>query len=261
MVHRRLISITAMVSVLTAAGCRRDEPEPARNAPARVPTRATPAPAIPLPQPRLEREQLILAALRAVSAAALGQDDSDAQRKLNGREFELRLRFGCPGASGTKSRSWSYDERQGALRAHFEADLSAENVPSSDLLLKGYEGVVGFTIERPLLLSPGCPTPPFAAAGATEPTIAVAQLLTSQDSRVQRPEKSYHLTKVIEESEKPTQGLDLIVEGRFHELSDGRVIHCAANDGPPACILAAKLDRVAIENPVSGTILGEWSQW
>ena len=149
--------------MLAAAGCRADEPEPARNAAADAPTRPAPAPAIPLPKPKLDREQLILAALRAMSAAALGKDDSDAQGKLKGREFELRLRFGCPGTSGTGSRTWSYDEKQGALRARFDADLSAGNVPSSDLLLKGYEGVVGFTIERPMLLSPGCPTPAFAA--------------------------------------------------------------------------------------------------
>lgn len=259
MVHRRFILLAAMVPVLTAAGCGRKAPEPAQNRPAAAPS--MPAPAIPLSEPKFEREQLILAALRAMSATALGKDDSAAQKELKGREFELRLRFGCPGAVGSKSRSWSYDEKNHTLRAHFDADLSADEVPSSDLLLKGYEGVVGFTIARPLLLSSGCPTPQFAMASATEPTIAVAQLFTSQESRVQRPEKSYDITKVIEESEKPTEGLDLVVEGRFHELSDGRIIHCAATDGPPACILSAKLDRVAIEEPVSGSVLGEWSQW
>jgi hypothetical protein len=261
MVHRRFILLAAMVSVLAAAGCGRNEPAVTQNRPAPAPAKPKPQPAIPLPEPKLEREQLIFTALRAMSAVALGRDDSAAQKQLKGREFELRLRFGCPGVPAAKARSWSYDEKQHALRAHFDADLSAESVPSSDLLLRGYEGVVGFTIARPLLLSPGCPTPEFAAVSATEPTIAVAQLFTSQESRVQRPEKAYDLTKVIADSEKPTQGLDLVISGRFHELSDGRVVHCAANDGPPACILAAKLDRVAIENPVTGTVLGEWSQW
>jgi hypothetical protein len=261
MVHRRLILLTATLSVLAAAGCGRNAPEPAQNRSAAAPAKPKPAPAIPLPEPKFEREQLILTALRAMSAAALGKDDSAAQKQLEGREFALRLRFGCPGAASTKSRSWSYDDKTQTLRAHFDADLSAEKVPSSDLLLKGYEGVVGFTVQRPLLLSAGCPTPQFATVTGAEPTIAVAQLFTSQESRVQRPEKSYDITKVIEDAEKPTQGLDLVVAGRFHEMSDGRIIHCAADDGPPVCIFSAKLDRVAIENPVSGTVLGEWSQW
>ena len=250
-----------MVSVLAAAGCARNAPEAAQNESAASRTAPEPIQPLPLPATKLDREHLILAALHAMSAIALGADDSEAQKDLKGREFELRLRFGCPGTAGAKSRDWSYDDKKHTLRAHFDADLSADNVPSSDLLLKGYEGVVGFTIDRPLLLSAGCPTPQFAAVSKTEPTIVVAQLFTSEESRVQRPESTYDLTKVIDEAERPTQGLDLVVEGRFHELSDGRAIHCAAADGPPACVVSAKLDRVAIENPVSGTVLGEWSQW
>jgi hypothetical protein len=261
MVHRRVISLAATVALLAAAGCDRKTPDQAQNRGAPALSTAKPAASIPLPEPKLEREQLIVAALRAISAAALGTNDAEAQKDLKGREFELRLRFGCPGAAGTPSRSWSYDEKSHALRAHFDADLSATHVAGSDLLLKSYEGVVGFTIERPLLLSAGCPTPQFATNSASEPTIAVAQLFTSDDSRVQRPEKTYEITKVIDQSNKPTQGLDLVVAGRLATLSDGRMIHCAALDGPAACIIGAKFDRVAIENPVNRAVLGEWSQW
>ena len=52
-----------------------------------------------------------------------------------------------------------------------------------------------------------------------------------------------------------------MIGGQLAELSDGRVIHCAPSDGTPACIIGAKFDRVAIENPVSGVVLGQWSQW
>lgn len=228
------------------------------NAAAAKPEAAAP---IPLPQPKLDREHLTFAAIRALSAAALGANDADAQKQLKGREFELRLRFGCPGAAKDPSRNWTYDEADHALRTHFSADLSGQAVPASDLLLKDYEGLAGFTIERPLLLTAGCPAAQFAGMSAGQPTIAVAQLFTSQDSRVQRPETSYDVTKAIEEKEKPRQGLDLVIAGRLSELSDGRVIRCAATDGPPVCIVSAKFDRVAIENPTSGEILGEWSQW
>jgi hypothetical protein len=134
-------------------------------------------------------------------------------------------------------------------------------VPASDLLLKGYEGAIGFLIEKPLLLSAGCPAPQFARQTTVEPTIAVAQMFTGQDSRVQRPLQSYAITKKIDDAQKPTQGLDLVIAGRLSGLSDERPIHCAFAQGPPACIIAAKFDRVSIENPVDGSVLGEWSQW
>lgn len=80
-------------------------------------------------------------------------------------------------------------------------------------------------------------------------------------SRVQRPERSYEITKAVEPEDKPTKGLDLVISGQLSPLADGRVIHCAASDGPPACVIAAKFDRVAIENPANDAVLGEWSQW
>ena len=199
--------------------------------------------------------------MRALSAAALGQNDSDAQKALSGREFEVRLRFGCPGAPADPSRSWSYDEKAQVLRARIGTDLAANGVPASDLLLKGYEGVAGFVVEKPLLLSPGCPAPQVTPVTAGEPTIAVAQLFTKEDSRVQRPERTYEITKKIDPTEKPSQGLDLVLVGRLAQLSDDRPIHCGFANGPPACIIAAKFDRIAIENPADGSVFGEWSQW
>jgi hypothetical protein len=259
MVHRRLVPIVAILGLLTAEGCRREAAPPTQNVAAREEPRA--AAPIPLPQPKLDREQMILGALRAFSATALGQQDADAQKALRGREFELRLRFGCPGVAANPSRKWNYDAKQQVLRAHVGTDLAATGVPASDLLLKSYEGLAGFVIEKPLLLSAGCPAPQLGAIAMSEPTIAIAQLFTSQDSRVQRLEHSYEITKKIEESAKPTQGLDLVLSGRLTQLSDGRVIHCGFAAGPPACIVAAEFDRVTIENPVDGSVLGEWSQW
>ena len=262
MVHRRLMLIAASFVVLSAWSCGRKPAEPQQGnavAPSQQQQPAAPI-ALPEPEPKLQREQLILAVLRAISDDALGRDDAEAQRALKGREFELRLRFGCPGAASS-SRSWSYDDKKGVLRARFDADLDAKSVQASNLLAKGYEGILGFTIERPLLLSAGCPSSEFAAATTSVPTIAVAQLFTADESRVQRPEKSYQITKAVEPAQKPSEGLDVVIGGRLAELSDGRVIHCAPSDGAPACIIGAKFDRVAIENPVSGVVLGQWSQW
>lgn len=259
MVHRRLVLLIAIAAAFAASGCRRYDNNPTNDvaaAPARKPVVPLPA-----PEPKLDRQLLIVDTLQVLTAAALGTNDADAQKELNGREFEIRLRFGCPGLPDDASRGWSYDEDKHVLRASISADLSAPKVPASDLLLQGYEGVAGFTIDRPLLLSTGCPSGEFGAMNESQPVIAVAQLFTSEDSRVQRPEQKYAITKALEPSAKPTQGLDLVIAGRLNGLKDGRVIHCAGAAGPPACIVSAKFDRVAIENPVDGSVLGEWSQW
>jgi hypothetical protein len=248
--------------LLAGASCdRKDQRATEGNSAVAQPSVKPPA-AVPLPAPlaKLDREQLILAAVRSLSASALGTNDAEAQSELKGREFELRLRFGCPGVADS-SRSWSYDEKTGVLRARFVADLQPENVPESQLVLSGHEGIVGFPIEQPLLLSAGCPAPQFATAFRSGPVIAVSQLLTSDDSRVQRPQKTYEITKTVDPAAKPTEGLDLVISGRLAELADRRVIHCGPTDGAAACIIAAKFDRVAIENPVDRVVLGQWSQW
>lgn len=262
MVHRRLVLIASSFVLVATAACRERAPEPDQNAAAPAPAReAKPSAAIPVPKPAIGREQLIIEALHALSAAALGQDDSVAQKRLNGRRFELRLRFGCPGEPASGSRNWSYDADEHVLRVQVRADVDSGSVPASDLLMKGYEGAIGFVIDKPLLLSAGCPSPQFAAQTTVEPTIAVAQMFTGEDSRVQRPQQSYEVTKKIDDAQKPAQGLDLVIAGRLAALTDDRPIHCAFAQGPPACIVAAKFDRVSIENPVDGSLLGEWSQW
>lgn len=259
MVHRRLASMSAILAIFAVSACGRKESEPESDSVATEESNSSAA--IVLPESKLDREELVLAALRALSATALGHDDAKAQEGLKGREFELRMRFGCPGVPASPARGWTYDEKDNVLRAHINADLSAEEVPASDLLLKGYEGVAGFTVDRPLLLTSGCPVAQFAAMPPVEPVIAVAQLFTSEDSRIQRPERSYEITKKVDAIARLTAGLDLVLSGRLAELSDGRTIHCAAADGPPTCLIAVKFDRVAIENPTDGSVLGEWSHW
>ena len=60
--------------------------------------------------------------------------------------------------------------------------------------------------------------------------------------------------------EVPRQGLDLLVSGRLAELADGRAVHCGVHDGAPACLVAGKIDRVAILRAGSDDVLGEWGQ-
>jgi len=245
----------ALVAMFVLPACHREQkakPTEHKEEPA-----AKPAAPAPMRDDSLDREGVILAALQAMTDAAIGHDDAEGQRELRGRKFSVRIRFGCPGAADP-DRSWSYDENKHVLRVKVRSSLTDEGLPKSDLLTKEHQGVVGFALGRPWLLTAGCPVAGFGAVATAEPVIVVAQLFTEADSRVQRPQRDYDLTKQVEPDQQPSDGLDLVVSGRLTELADGRPIHCAAQGGAPACIVSARIDRVAVENPATEELLGEW---
>src|SRR5688572_25835410 len=66
---------------------------------------------LPVPDPSLDREFLLLALHRTASATAIGEDDGRIQHELDGKRFQLRLRFGCPGevAGARSTRNWKLD--------------------------------------------------------------------------------------------------------------------------------------------------------
>lgn len=241
--------------MLALPGCERDR----KPAPAEHKAEVAPKPAAPVPirDDSLDRQGMILAVLHTMTSAALGRDDAAAQRQLRGRKFSVRIRFGCPGIADP-DRSWTYDENKHVLRVKLRSTLTEDSLPKSDLLTKEYQGVVGFALGRPWLLDSGCPVAGFGAVATAEPIIVIAQLFTDADSRVQRPQRDYELTKQMEPDQQPTAGLDLLVSGRLTGLADGRPIHCAAQGGAPACIVSARIDRVAVEDPASKELLGEW---
>jgi hypothetical protein len=243
--HRLL----AAAASLFAFGCTPpDNEQPPQRSP--VPSEVASKPeALPVPQAALDREGVILATLRAATAAALGEDDSAAQAQLKGRRFEVPIRFGCSGNNDQASRGWSYDPAKGVLRVRVRADVNSDGLTDSDLTDRSYEGAVGFTLLRPWMLVDGCPDPRFASM-ADGPAIAITQLFTANDSRAQRPQASYETVAQVTPDELPTKGLTLILSGRLKPLGDGRAIRCAASDGPPACVISSIIDRVTIEDPV-----------
>jgi hypothetical protein len=242
-------------------GCRNPagEQQKSRQSAPAAPTTNAPQPVatVDIDDGNLDRQGVIVAALRATTAAALGEDDRARQAQLKGRQFALRIRFGCAGVTDP-DRTIGYDAKQKVLRVKVQSNLTGDALPQSDLLRQGYEGAVGFTLGRPWLLDAGCPLPGFGSMAEGEPTIVIAQLFTDSDSRVQRPHSTFELTKPLEPKDVPKDGLNLLIAGRLAQLSDGRPIHCAAEQGPPACVVSARIDRVAIEVPSTGDVLGEW---
>lgn len=272
-------ALFAALVLLAACGPATDKGED------RAPTNDAVAQRLPLPiaEPPLDRAALLEAAARAASAAALGRDDRDAQRPLEGDQFELRIRFGCPGAvrpgaaAGPFRIAFEPDSR--TLRLSAAPDLVLDEPWIARLGGQGVEAVEGFWMRRPWLLAPGCtpasPSPPQPAiaskqAAPDEPAIApasghrvgIAQFFTEADARTRRRDsRPYEATATLDEGEQPSaQGYDLVLTGRLRLLADGRIISCrvASADVPPDCVIAAEFDRVRLEHPGTREALAEW---
>jgi hypothetical protein len=242
------------------------------------------APRVPLPKPPMDRAALLEAVARARSAAAAGLDDRQAQQALDGKAFEVRVRFGCGGAAkaGDKkaSLSWSFDSESGVLRVRAAPDLSEEAAVANGL--QGVEAVEGFWLPRPWLLDAVCPAKPEAPANAAAeggaaapaepapailaaalPKVGIAQFFTAADPRTtRRDHRPYETVEKLEPAASVgAQGFDLVLSGRLRVLPEGRVVRCLASapDAPPACVISAQFDHVWIDDAATRARIADWS--
>ena len=295
-VHSRPRMRTGTVSVMTAmviilGACR--QPEPTDGNQEVVGDAVLNLPAVPRPQPPMDRAAILAAVARAASAAAAGVDDMAAQAVLDGRQFEFRIRFGCKGPSTDLRKEWlgwSFDSETGTLRVRAKPTFA----PGEQLvkMLGGdqFEAVEGFWIPRPWILEAACPAaaavspafaeppvdavsdeagakPPATSAAAAElmpkwPRIGIAQFFAHTDSRTgRRSMRPYEAVKTLN-PKLPigSQGFNLVLSGRLKGLPDKGVIACVAKgaDSPPECIVSVDFDRVWIESPGNGEVIAEW---
>ncbi len=279
-------------AVAGAAGCRQEGPANiAANEQNEVDV-ATPR--IPLPAPPLDRAALLSAIASAASARATGTDDIEAQRLLDGKPFELRLRFGCRGPSNdlrNEQFGWSYDRETGTLRVRATPTISQQDEVAAQIAGEDFEAIEGFWLSRPWLLEAACPAtaavkgapapadPEASANGSAEeaprtpdaagaralaplPKIGIAQFFTATDSRTrQRSMRPYEAVKTLEPNAPVgARGFDLVLSGRLQALPDKRVIACVSSgaDRPPDCIVSADFDRVRIERADNHELVAEW---
>jgi hypothetical protein len=265
------------------AGCQQDRGDQPRAAPT---TEAAAPPAVPLPiaEPPLDREALLLAVARAASATAGGPSDAAEQPTLDGKRFELRSRFGCAGPTddGDEPQSWRFDDKRRVLRIRVVPNLTEKSPLVGALLGGAYEAVEGFWIGRPWLLVAACPptsvAPPASeaseagepsgdssgsAAAVPEHRVGIARFFTATDARTHRRDRrAYQVTQTLATDEAPSSaGYDLVISGRLRRLSDGRVITCRQPnaDTRPSCVISAVFDNVAVLRADNGEPVAEWS--
>jgi hypothetical protein len=239
------------------------------------------APPVAVSEPPLDRAGLVIAAIRVASAISAGEDDRALQQKLDGRRFEVRMRFGCT-AAASETRGWRFKEDDRSLRLQVTPDLSKEDPAVTGLGGDSFESVEGFWLQRPWMLSAACPRPaqsqpqpepkgdeePAADIEQPAPAIAawrlgVAQFYGEADSRTsRRDQRPYQATKVLDPGQQPSpQGYDFILTGRLRALPDKRVIACLLKKStqPPDCIVSVHVDGARMERPDTKELLAEWS--
>lgn len=241
---------------------------------------------IPVPEPPLGREQLLIAALRAASDFAAASDDSGLQKGLANKQFELRIRFGCDGpakAGGTEPFGWTYDPKTRALKVRATPALTLKDEPVKAVAGEAFEAVEGFWLRQPWLLAPVCPTVdegaaadqvakpmatgqsagPATAEAPAEPQqlVGIAQFFTATGPRtMRRSGRPYEATKKLDTDQPPAGGFDLVLTGRLVALPNGRVIACTRSPAGerPACLISVEFGKVSIERADTREQLAQW---
>lgn len=272
------------VAGVALAGCR---PAPDPGAQENIANQpAQPAPR-PIVEPPLDRERLLASVARAASAYAAGTDNSEAERALSGRRFEIRLRFGCrEAAADGNTNGWTVDADGKTVRLKAAPDISFDDPLVRKLAgAEGVEAVEGFWLKWPWLLTAACPRqpapPPNPRPQAEEPAeppaetkavptaprsvprIGIAQFFTETDSRTRRRSaRPYEAVKSFEETRGvQANGFNLVLSGRLRAGPAGRVIACgsAGIDSWPDCLIFADIDQVRMERPETREIIAEWA--
>lgn len=255
-------AIVVLVVVLTRSSpapppAAVEAPPPVVAAP---PAKAAPAVA--------SRADLIRAAAAAADAYASGISSNGAD--LVGRQFAVRLAFGCAGPVADP----------GPAQAYYQVDAKARSLrlvarPSiwTDLPLvraapapTGTETVEGFWIPRPWLTGDQCPkrrevAPPATPTPVEQPSLGLAVLhgqdASRTDRRGQRPYE--HVVKLPPEGAGQGRVFELVLEGRISGFADGSALHCWSESAEhrPVCLYAVELDRVAFEG-ADGAVLADW---
>ena len=274
------LTIVAAVAVLVVLLVRssRDQTERTQPAPAALvpdPPAAPPSvpPAAPKPLPTLSRAEMIEAARAAAAAYAIGAPPPTEEGGLVGRQFRVTIPFGCGGdqsADTGRTSFWAFGRDRNSVKVSVRPEIWTDSAFVRELGGPvAFDAVEGFWIPRPWIASDDCPTQrtdPLQAAPPTPSpqTIGIAVFHEKGGSRLeQRRERPYELVvKAPQDGSDPAPGgYRLVLEGRVSGYDDRQAIRCRSEsaDQRPVCLIRVVVNRVAIRDPASGQLLGEWA--
>lgn len=260
----RLLAIGC--GALALAACtpeRREDPAPPPQA------STPPAPVQPPAQlvtPPLGRADLIEGARAAAESLSAGAPYPQAAA-LGGRQFRVRLPFGCFGPSEADAGlGYTLDEKARTLRLTARPVMWTDG-PWSEALAtpdaEPPEAVEGFWLRRPWMTNEVCPAPTTVAEvpPPSPETLGLAQVFDADGSRLlRRGARPYEITRPLPaDAPQPSGGFRLVLEGRVAQGA-GRPVRCRS-EGPerrPVCLVLVEFARVAFETP-SGEVLEAWT--
>lgn len=230
--------------------------------------------AMPSPRPLLGRSDL-LAAVAAAASDTAGGVVRRGPSGLDGRQFRLRIAFGCQGENapppginaprdGVPRRSRPADKAN--LRLSLSPADWSDGDPSGPAPL-GFDSMEGVWITRPWMMGEGCPTSglpvPDPGVARPGPRVGLAMLRAEGASRLGRAGSGDFSYLVRGQTDAPApdpaNGYRLVIEGRLMAWGDGRVIRCQVirADEPPSCAIGASVDKIAFED-AAGAGLSDW---
>ncbi|MBS0411096.1 MAG: hypothetical protein JSR86_14350 [Proteobacteria bacterium] len=267
------ISIALVVAAMVAASVLTRRPAPPVATPAATATVAS-QPTRAAGSSTLGRQDLITAADAAAVAYAANLPSPSVNEALVGRNFKVRIPFGCDGPQiGPGPAQAHYEVGEAGLSDRLIAQPSEW---SSLPVLQGTadaaraESVEGFWIPRPWTYLDTCPPRrdnplPATPTPPASQTLGLAQFFTKGSARAARhagaPYQAVWTPKANAKAESAAQSFDLVLEGQITGYADGRAVRCWSEsvDHRPICIFAVSLSRVAFED-AAGHRVAEWRQ-
>ena len=271
---RLILAAVVFVMILGAAGVMllRGDPTPDDPEPTPEPVTVEPVqtPTIPLPPPALTRAELLDMVEQATAAYAAGEAAPESEADLAGRNFRIRIPFGCFGPRQAGSDAWAwweYADEGETIRLSARPENWTDTGFVAQLGGGPYDAVEGFWVPRPWMAGDGCPpirVDPLGGAPAASPqTVGLAAFFEADSSRVdQRGDRPWQAAIRAEEGEtlERPAGFHLIIEGRLGAFADGRPVRCqsAGPDQRPLCVIRIRRDYVAFAPIGSDEIIQEW---
>lgn len=155
-------------------------------------------PAIPRPQPPLDRAALLSAVTQAASAIAAGGQVPESVSSLDGRQFEIRIRFGCRGPATDLPDTWlgwSYAAENRTLRVRAKPTISKADPLVARIAGAKIESVEGFWVPRPWLQQAVCP----AGVAVTQEPVEAEEPAEADTAGIRKPAAADDSPKPAEE--------------------------------------------------------------